>query len=339
MNVGVVMLSVSTVVLAASSAYLAHELVKERDRNAAAEAATHSVSPTVGAAAAAPAMAAAPALARSARSASSDDGAAAAIAANLPVPKPIPGTPEHALARQRERNRPQAVEFLRRYDNPQTRQALVDERLDNQRRDLALLRPKLGLDADRWERLVKLLTEQEIDRRVRSARCITDDACVRMDFGAGYGEQQRQAVTDLIGAKNVDQLETFRRQGSQVNSLARFQARLGSKLELTPVQLEELASALADEAYRTRREIDSHDHESASYSTRYGVIVYSVDTDTLEKRMASASASVDRMRDRAGTLLNGEQLTIFNQAQDDALLLFRPYARVGVAARAQGYEP
>ena len=74
------------------------------------------------------------------------------------------------------------------------------------------------------------------------------------------------------------------------------------------------------------------------FETSFCVIVYSRDAKTLDERMASAAASIDRMRDRAGTLLSGEQLTVFNQMQDDALLVFRPFARVAIAAIEQGYE-
>ena len=332
MNLGVVMLSMSTVVLAASSAYLARELVTERDRNAALEAPAVADASVVanGSDVKIPPAPAAPT-----QSMTSADPAAAA---NRASPAPIPATREEARARERELSRPGATDFLSHYDNPQTRQALVDAQLDRQRRDFALLRPKLELDADRWERLVRLLAEEDVGRQALSARCLIDEACVRPKFGA-YSREQQQAVIDLIGAKNADKLITFRGHLTQASSLARFQARLGPKLELSSVQIDELANALADEARRTRREIESHGHASGSYSSRYGTVVFSLDTDTLEKRMASAAESVDRMRDRAGTLLSGERLTIFNQSQDDSLLIFRSFARVGILLRAQGYEP
>ncbi len=328
-NLSVATLAASTIVLTASTFYFARELGLERSRNVAAAADGTTPSATESVARADTAVTRGAARVPGSTPAGGNQPTSAAAAASRP---------DTAPDRFRERNRSQAEEFLRRYDNPETRAALLEEQLENQRRFLALLRPKLDLDEERWNKLLALINEQETDRRIRSARCLTDLTCLRLDLGSNYGEQQRQAVVDLIGEKNHDKLQEFRRDGFQADWLAKFQARLGPTLALSSHQMDELGSALGDEVRRTRREIESHGHETSMFSTRYGTVLYAKDTKTVEERMASATASVDHLRNRAGTLLNGEQLTIFNQLQDDSLLSFRPFARVGVAVQAQGYE-
>jgi hypothetical protein len=238
--------------------------------------------------------------------------------------------------RRRARNRKEAEEFLRRYDNPETRAKLLEDQAEIHRGINSALRSELDIDAGRFDRLIKLLAEQQLDSRARMARCLTDRFCVRPDLGDGT--QRRQAVVDLIGEENTVKLEKYGRDRPQSGEFAKLQARFGPRLALSPPQLDELSIALHDEMIRTRREIESHGHETGTFATSYGIIVYARDTKTLDERMTSAAASIDRMRDRAGTLLNGEQLAVFNQMQDDALMVFRPSARVAIAGLELGFE-
>lgn len=328
MKLGIVTLAASTVVLAGCTVYFASELSRERERNTLALA---EASP-----AAVPGRSPSPSAGTELSSPSDSTAGAPASAAGDAAAAPTASASRSVEESRRERNREQAAEFLRRYDNPETRAALLEEQINSQRRFYSLLRSELGIDAEGFDQLVKLLATQKIDRRVRVARCLTEPLCVPMDSGGGI--QERQAIVDLIGEKNTVKLLDFVRDPSRDSVLATFQARLGPRRELSPQQLGELESAFFDEVARTSQEMESHGHSTRNYATRYGVIVYASDTKTLDERMASAAASIDRLRDRASMLLNGKQLEIFNQTQDDALLTFRPYARVGIAALALGYD-
>jgi hypothetical protein len=318
MKLGIVTLAASTVVLAGCTVYFARELARERERNSAALV-------EYGPDAAVPI----PPRPESAAEAPPGQSAMSVAAASAP------GDDADA-DRRSARNREQAEDFLRRYDNPQMRAKLLQGQVENHRRIYSALRSELDIDAERFDRLIKSFADQQLDRQIRIARCVTDTACVRPDLVDG--SQRRQAVVDLIGEENMVKLEKYRSDRSRSGEFAKLQARLGPRLELSPQQLDELSSALYDEMIRTRREIESHGHETGAFATNYGIIVYARDTKTVDERMASAAASIDRMRDRAGALLNSEQLTVFNQAQDDALLVFRPFARVASAAIEMGYE-
>ncbi len=328
MKLGIVTLAASTVVLAGCTVYFARELASERERNSAAlvesgrDAVALTPSGPESAAATPPGQSAAPAAAAS-----------------------VPGNDAHADTaagsasvgeQRRARNREQAAEFLRRYDNPETRAKLLDGQVELHRRIYSPLRSELGIDSERFDRLIKLFADRQLDRRVRIARCVADIFCVRPDLVDGA--QRRQDVVDLIGEENTVKLEKYGRDRSRSGEYGTLQARLGPRLALSQQQLDELSSALYDEKIRTRREIESHGHETGAFASRFGVIFYARDTKTVDERMASAAASIDRMRDRAGTLLGGEQLTVFNRAQDDALLVFRPFARAQIAALELGYE-
>ena len=321
MKLGIATLAASTVVLAGCTVYFARELVRERERNSAAFV----------------------------------DSGPDAAALSPPDPESAAGTPAAAASvpgddahadtdaetasvgdRRNARNRKEAEEFLRRYDNPETRAKLLEDQVELHRNIYSALRSELDIDAGRFDRLIKLFAERQLDRRVRMARCLTDSFCVSPDLGDPA--ERRQAVVDLIGEENAVKLEKYGRDQSRSGEFAKLQARLGPRLALSPPQLNELSSALHDEMIRTRREIESHGHETSLFATSYGIIVYARDAKTLDERMASAAASIERMRDRAGTLLNGEQLTVFNQMQNDALMVFRPSARVAIAAIEQGFE-
>jgi hypothetical protein len=323
MKLGIVTLAACTVVLAGSTVYFAYTLDRERERNSVALAEAAPVA-ALGAESATPARAGA---------SGTPATAPAAAPAGEPEGDPASGSIED---QRRRRNREQAQEFLRRYDNPEARAKMLAEQIENQRSLYPGLRSELDIDAERFDRLIKLFAERQIDRRERIARCLVDILCLRPDLGDGTS--RRQAIVDVIGEEKTAKLEQYSRDRSRSSMHATFQARLGPRLALSPQQLDELTSALFSEANRARKELESHGHETKSFMTGYGLVVYARDTKTVDERMASAAASIDRMRDRAGTLLNGEQLTIFNQTQDDALIVFRPFARVQIAAFEQGYE-
>ena len=306
--------------LAGCTVYLARELARERERNSAAY-----VESGPDAAALTP-----PRPESAAATPPPGQSATSAAAASAPQDD------AHVDDRRSARNREQAKEFLRLYDMPETRAKLLEGQLENHRRIYSALRSELDIDPQRFERLIKLMAEQQLDRRVRMARCLANTACVRPDLVDSA--VRRQTVVDLIGEENMVKLEAYRLDRSRSGEFAKLQARLGPRLALSPQQLDELSSALYDETTRTRREIESHGHESGAFATNYGIIVYARDTKTIDERMTSAAASIDRMRTRAGALLNSEQLAVFNQAQDDALLVFRPFARVATAAIEMGYE-
>jgi hypothetical protein len=329
LKLGVATLAASTVVLAGCTFYLAHELAYERERNSAAVVASR---PDI----AAPTPPDPESAAATPPGPSATRAAATASAPADDVHTDATARPASVDDTRKARNRQQAEEFLRRYANPETRAKLLKGQVEAHQRIYSALRSELDIDAERFDRLIQLFADRRLDRQVRMARCLTDVSCTRPDLVDSA--QQRQAIVDLIGEKNTIKLEKYGRDRSQSGEFAGLQARLGPRLALSPQQLDELSSALHDEVSRTRREIESHGHETGAFATHYGIIVYARDTKTVDERMASAAASIDRMRDRASTLLNGEQQTVFEQAQDDALLVFRPFARVSIAAYEQGYE-
>lgn len=330
MKLSIVTLAAGTIVLAASTIYLARALGQERERNEAVAASAADAPPAV------PAHPVGPESPPTASPSSPSDSPAASPVSAPGNDTQAQAAAESAVDRRNARNREQAAAFLRLYDNPETRAKLLEERIGMELRTYASLRPQLDIDSERFDRFIKVLAEQQIDRRVRAARCLIDPNCTRPDFADSA--ERRQAIVDVLGDKNVAKLVEFGRERSRSSVFATLQARLGPKHALSPEQIDDLTNALFDEVARTTRDLESHGHETRKIATRYGVIVYASDTKTFEERMASAAASIDRIRDRAGTLLYGEQLTIFNQTQDDLLLVFGPHARVGVAAFTQGFE-
>jgi hypothetical protein len=320
---GIVTLAASTVVLAGCTVYLARELGLERERNSTALAESVPDATALGA----------PGPETATISPPGGPATPSATAAATEAPADSGSVDD----RRKARNKQQAEEFLRLYDDPETRAKLLQDQLEAQRRSHSGLRSLLEIDTEHFDRLINLFAEQEIDRRARIARCLLDVFCLRPDLVSGA--ERRQAVVDVIGEENTVKMEQFRSDQSRSSQFGVFQARLGPRLELSPQQLDELSSALHEAQMRARQEFESHGHEYRNFATSYGVIVYAADTKTVDERMASAAASVDLMRDRAGALLNSEQLEVFNQMQDDSLLVFRPFVRMSIAALEQGYDP
>jgi hypothetical protein len=265
------------------------------------------------------------------------------VSAAAPLPEAMaPAAPETSptddAVRSRERAAKAARSLLARYENPETRKILIEAEYVSAQRLFALLRPRVELDDARWEKFLRLTVDLQVDRRVRAARCGIDPQCAKPELPAGQRDRERQQMVDLIGDRNVKKFEEFLRERPQTGSIAKFQARLGPTLALPPDQLSELARALSQEAAQTHAELAARGGRVFTFEGSHGVVVFSGDTRTLDERMASASASVLRLRERAGAFLDGERLRVFNQLQDDSLLKFRSTARADIAIAAAGYE-
>lgn len=324
-------LSACVLALAASTIYFARELhVLQTGEPAALPGVTIS--------AAAATAASVPALEETTTANLATQVSAATPSPEAIAPPAAATSPAEQAKRSRERAAEAARVFLARYENPATRKTLIEDQIVSAHWHFALLQPRVGLDKERWEKFLGLAVDLQVDRRVRTSRCRIDPACEKPELPAGHRERERQQMVDLIGEGNVKKFEDFVRERPQTGSLAKFQARLGPSLALPPDQLSELARVISQETARSHRELVERGVHTSTFEGSHGVIVFSEDTQTLDERMASASASVQRLRERAGALLDGERLRIFNQLQDDSLLKFRPHARMDIVIAAAGYE-
>ena len=105
-------------------------------------------------------------------------------------------------------------------------------------------------------------------------------------------------------------------------------------LALPQQRAEELIAALADERAQVFKDFSVDGNRVAGIGVPNGMAYYVENAPTLEARIESANQISLRMRDRAATILSDNQLTTFNQMQDQVLASLRAFL-----ARREAEEP
>jgi hypothetical protein len=243
----------------------------------------------------------------------------------------------------RARQRRLAEEFLERYADPAQRAQLRETTLDEVRRSTAGFEQRYGLTPEQYEKLVELLADEAIEQRLTAARCITDAGCITSVFNDAVFGARDQDIRDILGDEGFKELRAFRAAETDRDVVGGLQARLAPELALTPAQADSLTHALHDERLRLRRESYSRQEHLEGWALAGGAaprLEYADNLATPELMYQSGERYVQAMRDRAATMLTGEQLVAFNRMQDELLVSFRRRLRLGdLAAPAPDHEP
>ena len=230
------------------------------------------------------------------------------------------------------RQRKQAAEYLRRHDDPVEGAELRQQELDRVRRSLAGIEQKLGLDPEKFERLVRLVAEGETEKRVASARCIGDPLCLRTAMSTPFFSERDQQIRDIVGDEHMKDLRSFRNAEQERKLVDTLQKQMPATLALSESQAGDLALAIFDERQKQQHEMQVRQQRVRGYGLGNGFsLFYAANATTAEAALQSGEQYVQAMRDRAATVLQGDQLAAFNRNQDDLLIGFRRFVNEQIA--------
>ena len=276
------------------------------------------------------------------------------LPASLPSPAiPTPGSPAPELApttrvslaepaatavpgvasKPAEKMSAADVDFLAMYADPQGRRTLIEEAIVSQRNLKRGIAEKLGLTEEHWQRVLEVLAEQQVENRAAFLRCRADPAC-KAPFTPEQLADNRQAVRDVIGEDKYAEYDRHESSMAERRTVAELQRQLMGDLPLTDQHAEELIAALADERAQAVKDMFGDGNKVVGIDMKNGWAYYVESAPTLEARLATADQYSQRMRDRAATVLSGNQLTRFNQMQDLVLASLREHL-----ARKQAEPP
>jgi len=332
MNKLAALFGTTTVAFAGLTFYYASELKKED--------AFFDAQSTLVSAAPAPTPAPAPAPIRapspsSSASASAPRGpAAGAVVPGTTVPAmnasvPQPGTSANTPAANAP-GKPAAklsasdVDFLAMYATPEGRRTLIDEALVDQRNGMRGLAEELGLTEEHWQRVLEVLAEQLVEARAAVMSCRADPAC-KSPLTPQQLADRKQAVRDAIGEDKYDDYDRYMKSMNERRAVAELQRQLTGSLALPADRAEALIAALVDERETAVREMKDNGGQVAGIGVPNGFVYYDANAPTLEARMESAMQYSSRMRERAATVLNGNQSAAFNRMQDQLMATLRSY--------------
>jgi hypothetical protein len=329
MRTSTLILSIATATFATTTGWLAWELhqrdaktlvaiaardVREADRdvaNAAAPGTANASSSLSGAASPATGSAA---LAAHGVTVGAEHGDAKS---SLPGKRNLDQDPSVGFARQ----------FLARYDDSAQRQAQLDEARSAVRRQYEPLKEKLGLGKDKFEQLVSLVAEQNLDAQAHWARCAVDPNCEPNNPRPGTMDDRSQEYLALLGADRVDDFNRFRDALMERDSVAHFRGRLSDAQFLPQSQAEQLIAALANERQLYSQESDQRGVQLRALGTPLGTIWYPADAGSIDEQLAGAALYSQRVRDRAAAVLSPAQHAAFVQMQDELLAQLASFIR------------
>ena len=306
MRLVVIALTLVSVTLAGTTVYFARELQIERERPHAPADPVAQAPPDLPTAL--PLPAAAPAVAHQ------------AVPASVAVAENEEGDVKKMQLEQSRR-------VLRMLADPAQREGMLVEQKIMMRNMYPRLAQAIGLTSDEAERLFTLLAQQQLDSQEKYARCALDPNCNLRDGSVFQTDPGSQEIADLLGPDRQQQFENYKNTLMERESVVQLRTRLPDASHLPDDRAEALIAALADERQKIHMEAAQRGAGMNGYGTGVGVIFSSSDAATPEAQLESAQANSRRMHARAAEVLNGEQLRVFDEMQDELMISMRNQLR------------
>jgi molybdopterin-guanine dinucleotide biosynthesis protein A len=326
MRKAVIVLSLTTAAFAASTLYLARELQVER-----ASAAVNAPAIAVPA----PVHAPAPAPVEPATVARSDEPVVQLSATLERASSPAmsatvinaPRVPAELLAQMNAQQHKHHQELVQRFDDPEQRAEMLAEFKAMVRNNNQGLAQALKLSKEDGEKLIDLLTLQQVENQVGYARCSLDGSCDAGKIGQFGTDSATQEIANLLGPEGQQKLNQYRNSISERESVSQFRSRLSDATYLREDTAESLIAVLAEERMRISVEASKHGSGLTGIGNGMGMVWVSETNDSPEARYASAQENSRRLRARAAEVLTASQLRVFEEMQDELLLSTRQQLR------------
>lgn len=220
-----------------------------------------------------------------------------------------------------------ARQTLAKFEDSAQREILLEGARAGVRRQYSRLKEQLGLGDAKFEQLVTLLAEQNLQGQEYWARCTVDPDCDSTKPPKTPLDDRSQELLALLGAEHMDEFSRYRETLNERDAVAQFRGRLADSQFLPQSQAEQLIAALADERKRYSDEAYARGSRLAGWGTNLGMIMYPQDVGSIDAQLAEAAAYSQRMRDRAGSLLSPAQLAEFVRMQEELLAQMATYLR------------
>src|SRR5688572_2753059 len=310
MSRAVVILTVTSLGFAGSTAFLAHRLHSARRDLVAARTAPAPATPSVSSETRASASAAAPA-------AMAPPGSAETVQRS-DVRKQRLSEEEMVAASRKEQRALDAYMPARPHD-PDKRAQETREIRRSYERDFSGLPLYLDLTEDEFNRLLDIVSEQEMRNRDMSSLCAPSAGCDIMSLAATQRQTNRRQLAEFMGTEKAQRYRDYIDNFAEREAVANFRGRLPDDLRLTDTQAVKLTAVLGEERRRMQKEWEQLGTRIAGMQGQYGSIFYPVTAQGIEQRVAETSEYLRRQRKRAAEVLTTGQLEAFAQRQQDVL--------------------
>lgn len=183
-------------------------------------------------------------------------------------------------------------------------------------------RQLLDLSDDDNNRLLDTLAASDLRYAEAMYRCNTNPAC---DLQSAIGTQMqasRRELVGLLGEEKAQRLENYRDNYMERNIVASFRNGLPDSMRLSDAQAEKLVDALGEERRGMVKEWQQRGEQISGMANSWGSLNFP-GTQDVEQRLAEAMEFQRRQRDRAAAILTAAQLEMFNKQQEQMLEIAR----------------
>jgi hypothetical protein len=322
MSKTVVILSLTTAILAASTAYLAHELYLRGGGETRL-----AVAPDV--------ASAAPGSLPHRTPAGNGPGENAGVPTRASIP--VAGDAAHAAglatppesAKRDVRDDPGtnfARQLVARYDDANQRPAMLDEQRTVIRRQYEKLKDTLKLSDSAFEQLVSLIADEQLQAQLSWARCAVDSSCDPKN-PRNPNIDHTQEYQAILGPEGAEAFTQFRGSIAERDAVVQLRGRLPDSNFLPEAQAEQLIVALSEERQKFSQEVAARGGKMSGWGTSLGTLWYTEDSGLPEQYIVEASQYSQRLRTRAAGILSPAQLAAYKQMQDELLAQFASMQR------------
>ena len=186
-----------------------------------------------------------------------------------------------------------------------------------------LPRQVLDLEEDDYNRLLDTLAASNLRYAEAIYHCNQDPACDIETTARNQMQVNRRELVELIGAEKAQHLENYRDNYQERSNVAGLRGELPDSLRLSDAQAAKLVDVLGEERRRTIKEWEQQGVRYSGMSNMYGSLYFPDTTQDVEQRVTEATEYQRRQRDRAAQVLTSGQLELFTKQQEQMLEIAR----------------
>lgn len=321
MRTPTIILAITTVTFAGTTAYLARELALERER-------VSGTTPLGTVAAVPPTSANFPPASGSTAGISPPPASPARIPEAAIAVAAISSGRQMSEAEMKKFEAEYSRALLSQMAEPEQREELLAQRRMMTRHSFPKVDQFLGLSPDEYARFLELHALQQLEMQEKSARCTLEPNCSIQDTFRNMEDRRGQEIDSLLGAERTAKFQQYQNTMGEREAVTQLRNRMPDAMRLNDSSAEQLIAALAEERETMHRQAAQQGKGIEGFGMGAGII-YAPDESagSLEQRYEAAHDNSQRLRERAATYLSKEQLRIFNEMQDEALLSLRSVMR------------
>lgn len=200
--------------------------------------------------------------------------------------------------------------------DPAKRAAMIDQA----RRSVIANEPRLasymGMKDAEFAAFVSLLAEQSLLSTEHFARC--SPKCAAVD-GKKLNDRRAEAALEFLGEEGNERYARYEQTRTERREVDNFRATLPDKQAMTDDQYELLITALSDERQKFERETAARGLNVAGSGGMLGMLYWDDSQHSVAERVAAARKYSERLRSRASAVLTADQMHRYSEAQESAL--------------------